>query len=577
MFSGGMKMSFKDLGVRWKVLVLSGFLGFCLVIVGGTGWFITEKLLGELEGIQNNELKQARFVNAARTYTRGIEGNMLEFLLSADNSKKAKILAETEEYAGTLKKIWKELDSIDYDEKEQMIYKKARDEIATATQYRLEAIRLYQQGDKDKAWQIYFEKAQPHIDAGNKLFNQLSQSADDSAVKAEERSKDLAKTGRALLAVIIVSSILIGLIVSVWLSGKISKALQILEERANAVADGDLSGNVLAVQGHDEIGRLTYAFNTMQKKLKVLVSETLQTADHVAAAAEELTANGDQCALAAQQITGSVMTVAGEAESQQGHVEQTSAAVEQISASTQEVAATVDSLAKNAEGAVKTAHGGEIKVNEAVVAIAKVEAGAEEVNSVMNELEEGSSKIFEIVAVIKSIADQTNLLALNAAIEAARAGEAGRGFAVVADEVRKLAEDSAKAADHIGELINSNKKSMEVAIGTTREVGEALLGGSKLVKEAGDSFGEILEIVDELAKEMKEISIAVDETAKGTQDIVNSAAEIDKGTREINCEIQQVSAAMEEQSASMEEVASAGRALAQLSEELLNRVKAFRL
>ena len=134
-------MSFADISIRWKILILSAVLGACLVVVGGTGWLVTDQLLDEIDGLHKNELKQARFVNAARTYTRGIEGNMLEYFLAPNSANKANILKETEEYAGTLKKIWGELDKIEYDEAEQKIYKSAKAEIATATQYR-EATQL---------------------------------------------------------------------------------------------------------------------------------------------------------------------------------------------------------------------------------------------------------------------------------------------------------------------------------------------------------------------------------------------------------------------------------------------------
>ena len=90
-------MNFADLSIRWKILILSAVLGVCLIVVGGAGWLVADKLLGELDGLHKNELKQARFVNAARTYTRGIEGNRLEEFLSPNNANKAEILKEIEE------------------------------------------------------------------------------------------------------------------------------------------------------------------------------------------------------------------------------------------------------------------------------------------------------------------------------------------------------------------------------------------------------------------------------------------------------------------------------------------------
>jgi methyl-accepting chemotaxis protein len=192
-------------------------------------------------------------------------------------------------------------------------------------------------------------------------------------------------------------------------------------------------------------------------------------------------------------------------------------------------------------------------------------------------LSTSADQIKEIVNVIKNIAGQTNLLALNAAIEAARAGEHGRGFAVVADEVRKLAEQSATASEQIKHLIDEIHGKV---IGVKQEIdreGIVVEEGIGVAGRAGESFEELSDLLNLTVAQIKEVSIAIQHVAEGNQDIVSAIQVIDESSHTAAEESQTVSAATEEQAASMEEIAAASRALALMAEELNGEVGKFRL
>ena len=570
--------AFRNWNIRLKVLSVAALLGLFLVLSSAVGLYVTNQLTEELNSLHAKEMQQASLVNAIRTYTRGIEVSSTTYLLAPLNQEQqTDLLKKAEKYSQTRTELISRLEKVDLSPEDRNLLAQAREANQKALTARKNAFELRNAGQNAAAWSTYFSQAQPNLDKANELLLTLNEHAEQSALIAKERAEAMTSSSRWLLLGFSLAALFCGACFSFWLAGHISASLQAVTRRAGDVAAGDLSGKDLAIEGQDEIGQLTNSFNGMQGKLRHLVSTSITSADQVASAAEELTANEAQCAEAAQQITASLAIVAEAAKGQQQHVEKTSAAIQEISASTQEVSATVENLAQEAAAAAKTAEDGGAAVREAVHKIQDAAQNSEAVKQTMTHLEEGSKKIAEIVGVITAIADQTNLLALNAAIEAARAGEAGRGFAVVAEEVRKLAEDSAKAAGNIGELIAENERSMVQALATTNSAGSVLLDGANSVDAAGRQFSQIVASIENLATEMQEISRAVDETAKGSQSIVDSAAQIDTATQHINSEIQQVTAAMEEQTSSMDEVASAGRELAQLAEQLSARVHEFKV
>lgn len=188
--------------------------------------------------------------------------------------------------------------------------------------------------------------------------------------------------------------------------------------------------------------------------------------------------------------------------------------------------------------------------------------------AIISQLGERSKEIGQIVETISGIAGQTNLLALNAAIEAARAGEQGRGFAVVADEVRKLAEQSQGAAQQIAGLIGEIQSETDKAVVSMENGTSKVKAGTGIVNEAGETFEKIIVMVTDVAQKVEQISTRIRGLARGSQHVVASIHQFEELTTKTVEEVQTVSATTEEQAASMEEIASSSQCLSQMAAEL---------
>lgn len=196
---------------------------------------------------------------------------------------------------------------------------------------------------------------------------------------------------------------------------------------------------------------------------------------------------------------------------------------------------------------------------------------------VITELGEESDRIGKIVDTISSIADQTNLLALNAAIEAARAGEHGRGFAVVADEVRKLAEQSSGSAGEIAGLITSIQDKSQRAVMVMNEGVSRVEMGTKVVQASGSSFNEIAEMVRKVAEESQAMNNIVVALSDNTQNIEKAIQSVSVKSSSVSSEAESVSAASEELTATMSEIADSSKVLANMAQDMLKAVEHFKM
>ncbi|MEK4170571.1 methyl-accepting chemotaxis protein [Lysinibacillus sp. FSL L8-0312] len=378
------------------------------------------------------------------------------------------------------------------------------------------------------------------------------------------------------IMVTLASSVVIGLIVIFLFSRHLAIPVQMVTDSVQKIANQDLTFKHLKVQNKDELGHLATGINTMTTNLRGMIESVSSSAEHVAATSEQLTASSEQTSMASDEITKAIQEISTGQEKQLAGMEEANHSVLQISSSITEITKNIKELSDlSIETSKVSLYGNEV-ITQTVEQMNQINRQNIVTTEAMQLLESKSQEIGEIINVITSIAAQTNLLALNAAIEAARAGEQGKGFAVVADEVRKLAEESGNAANNISALIGDIQMNTQNTVQTVNEGKMVVEKGIDHVANAGKTFEEIAFDVDLINNKLASVSTEIQDISANTDILVNEIWKVKDVSNQSSSYTQQVVAAAEEQSATMIEMTFASRSLAEMSQELQNLVSNFK-
>jgi len=316
---------------------------------------------------------------------------------------------------------------------------------------------------------------------------------------------------------------------------------------AQAVAGGDLTVSVQVDDRHQD--SVMWAIKTMTHNLQIIISQISSTSTQVAAAANQLNSTAEQIATGSEEVAAQAATVA--------------TAGEEMSATSGDIAQNCQMAAEGAQRASQSAQNGADVVEKTVAVMGQIADKVQESAKTVESLGARSDQIGAIIGTIEDIADQTNLLALNAAIEAARAGEQGRGFAVVADEVRALAERTTKATREIGEMIKAIQSETKGAVIAMEQGVKQVETGTEEAAKSGQALQDILEQVNAVTMQINQIATAAEEQTATTSEISNN--------------MQQITQVVQDTASGAHQSATAAAQLNGNAEELQRLVRQFKL
>lgn len=610
--------------IKVKLKVLLAFL-IILLAMAGTGIFSLiemNALAGLTDKLYKHPLTVSNAVLRANLGIVKIHRSMKDVALAKNTAERHVAEEKVNEYE---KEVYKDFDIItERFLGDKSMYEEAKAAFTDWKMIRDEVIAFMEAGNREAAARITKEKGADHvrlIQTKMKALSDFAQNKADTFWKNAGNTRDSVLT---ITIVVLIAAFILGVFIAIITGRDIANPIVYLSEAAGKVAGGDLSVKV-DVNSNDELGELAASFNSMiesikvgqdelvaekegiQKKVEEAVSESEMQKEYLGNSVNEiisamdrfaggdLTVNMviknkdeignlfsgfnkvvaniknmiervaeavDATASASTEISSSTEEMAAGAQQQSSQTTEVAGAVEEMTNTIVETTNNNKVAAKDANNSKEIAEAGGRVFAELETSMDALASIVEESTEIVDELGKSSEKIGEIVHTINDIADQTNLLALNAAIEAARAGEQGRGFAVVADEVRKLAERTTKATKEIEEMIGAIQTNTSKAVSSMHTGTEQVNTGKQKVTDANESMQQIinssinvLEMVNQTARASEEQNLAAEEISRNIVSINQVAQETAKG---------------------VEQIATASEDLAKLTENLQGMVSNFR-
>ncbi|MGE6631985.1 methyl-accepting chemotaxis protein [Bacillus sp. NPDC077027] len=377
-------------------------------------------------------------------------------------------------------------------------------------------------------------------------------------------------------AIVLTLSLLVSVIIISIFTKRLQNRLNHIASAIKNAGDGDLTVVVSDHKG-DELSDLAEHFNKMREKLNQTIHNVMDTADLVATSSDQLSSSAEETSAASERITDSIQQVAQSSEQQSSQMIVSKQKMVQVSQELTNISENAQSMTEESHFAQEKARKGMQNIEEVNHQMGSITRSIEENGAAIQALDTRSQEIDHISKVITDIANQTNLLALNAAIEAARAGEHGKGFAVVADEVRKLAEESQKSSHMISHLISEIQKEMVHSTKAIKHVKEEAFQGTVLIANTEETFLDIQQSMEEIANGIKHLSNASQKITAYTDDTKQSFSSITEDVKLTTENSQQVAGLTEEQFAAMEEVTASSASLAKLAGDLKEMVAQFKI
>ncbi len=568
---------FKNLPIKYKLLS-SFFILILIFVITGINNILMVQQIHDL----TSEMEQRAIIREEaylfKFFVEVMNTNQSDLIVNEDNQA----IIQYSKNADEAKKHLKFLSDVaDTDEKKQIVQDLRIDFLKYSSYFR-KVLGVHERRLELTHEELnhLFKKIDNDIDQiKNDVFKRTELIVDNSVKEYQNSQQELTsliKKARYLFVVCLISGTLLGFFLAIWLSKKITQPIRELVAIAQNIAKGDLRGEV-KINGKDEIGQLSLSIKKMVTSLHSLLKETTNVAQHISTTSQNLFKNTDQNQEASKYISDAIFEIASGSTTQ---AEQTNKIRDMFNKTVDEMRQgykRIESTIANALQSSEVAKEGKDAIFQAIDHLNTVKGTVVFATDSIQKLGRRSKEIENIVSVITNFSKQINLLALNAAIEAKRAGEYGKGFSVVADEIRNLANNSNHSSQEIKSLIQDIQAETYLTVQTMESNLEEIEQQVEMIQKGGDVIETIVEHVNQTETDTKLTKQFYDELNDNVVQLLKTINEISDIAQESAASAQEIMAGTEEQLQSVSTINQKSKELSNLAQRLNSQVNKFTL
>jgi len=530
----------------------------------------TAKLTDRYKNLLNNDIEKIQLVENITVVQKDMATAVLEFVMFGSKEAVDKFDAEIEKGSVAARALIEKVTDA-----ETLEYMK---NLQTETEMLFENNnKIIELKSANKPFEQYAAKSTEINDGVLDILAELLRVQEENMADTRVELEKFEANTSKLLIILTIVAIIVGILISHFTGKSISKPIQKVTTGLEEISKGNLAVDSIIIKNRDEVGVMATTFNKMSNDLQQIVSSVRDSSMQLAANAEELSASSEESLASSQMVAKSAEEQMIASEQQVKHLESSMSSMVGLKRGVSEIASSNDKMLEATDSVKTLVTKGSSVVSEVADQMEKIHTTFTETTGIIKNMAKHSYEIQNITTLITDISEQTNLLALNAAIEAARAGEYGKGFSVVAEEVRKLAEQSKNSASEIESMVQLIQSASGSAVKAITTGGDKVEKGLAKTTESLTVFHEIETSVEDVVQKVELVSSAIGQIQEMANSVTESGQKVQTIATQAADGASNTSAATEQQLAANEEISSNAQSLADLAEKLQNKVSHFNL